>query len=117
MLILHLSSCISLEQLLAHRLRVRWRWNNGHRFLYCWATMYAHNKTNPAAVAHACNTPFTLLFLHHLACSQTKPHGHGDVHALLHSSGLAKKWQAEGFKWVCFFQVSCVCELVCGEGE
>jgi UDP-sugar pyrophosphorylase len=37
---------------------------------------------------------------------QTKPHGHGDVHALLHSSGLAKQWQKDGFKWVCFFQVS-----------
>ncbi|KAG1667267.1 hypothetical protein FOA52_012555 [Chlamydomonas sp. UWO 241] len=35
---------------------------------------------------------------------QTKPHGHGDVHALLHSSGLAKKWKAAGLKWVCFFQ-------------
>ncbi|KAL4857633.1 UDP-sugar pyrophosphorylase 1 [Chlorella vulgaris] len=35
---------------------------------------------------------------------QTKPHGHGDVHMLLHTSGLADKWQAEGFKWVCFFQ-------------
>jgi UDP-sugar pyrophosphorylase len=23
---------------------------------------------------------------------QTKPHGHGDVHALLHSSGLLPKW-------------------------
>jgi UDP-sugar pyrophosphorylase len=35
---------------------------------------------------------------------QTKPHGHGDVHALLHSSGLAAQWQQQGFKWVCFFQ-------------
>eukprot|EP00958_Prasinococcus_capsulatus_P023969 scaffold3680_cov381-Prasinococcus_capsulatus_cf.AAC.4 len=35
---------------------------------------------------------------------QTKPHGHGDVHALMHSSGLAKKWQAAGTKWVIFFQ-------------
>jgi UDP-sugar pyrophosphorylase len=35
---------------------------------------------------------------------QTKPHGHGDVHALLHTSGLAAKWLAAGFKWVCFFQ-------------
>ncbi|KAG2447470.1 hypothetical protein HYH02_007398 [Chlamydomonas schloesseri] len=35
---------------------------------------------------------------------QTKPHGHGDVHMLLHSSGLAKAWLAAGFKWVCFFQ-------------
>lgn len=37
---------------------------------------------------------------------QTKPHGHGDVHSLLHSSGLARKWQKQGLKWVCFFQVS-----------
>lgn len=37
---------------------------------------------------------------------QTKPHGHGDVHALLHSSGLASKWHRAGLKWVCFFQVS-----------
>jgi len=44
------------------------------------------------------------MFAH--ARAQTKPHGHGDVHALLHASGLAKKWQKEGFKWVCFFQVS-----------
>mmetsp|Transcript_13425 Transcript_13425/g.32803 ORF Transcript_13425/g.32803 Transcript_13425/m.32803 type:complete len:805 (-) Transcript_13425:652-3066(-) len=35
---------------------------------------------------------------------QTKPHGHGDVHALLHSSGLARRWHKEGLKWVCFFQ-------------
>ena len=35
---------------------------------------------------------------------QTKPHGHGDVHALLHESGLAKKWKAAGVQWVCFFQ-------------
>jgi UDP-sugar pyrophosphorylase len=35
----------------------------------------------------------------------TKPHGHGDVHALLHSSGLLSKWMKQGLKWVCFFQV------------
>ncbi len=35
---------------------------------------------------------------------QTKPHGHGDVHALLHSSGLLKRWVAAGVKWVAFFQ-------------
>ncbi|KAI8109878.1 hypothetical protein M9434_001157 [Picochlorum sp. BPE23] len=35
---------------------------------------------------------------------QTKPHGHGDVHMLLHSLGIAKKWQQDGFKWLCFFQ-------------
>uniref|UniRef100_A0A7S0DLK5 UTP-monosaccharide-1-phosphate uridylyltransferase n=2 Tax=Amorphochlora amoebiformis TaxID=1561963 RepID=A0A7S0DLK5_9EUKA len=34
----------------------------------------------------------------------TKPHGHGDVHTLLHTSGLAKKWKKEGRKWVVFFQ-------------
>ncbi|GAB4817370.1 hypothetical protein N2152v2_004416 [Parachlorella kessleri] len=35
---------------------------------------------------------------------QTKPHGHGDVHMLLHSSGIAEEWAGLGFKWVCFFQ-------------
>jgi UDP-sugar pyrophosphorylase len=35
---------------------------------------------------------------------QTKPHGHGDVHTLLHSSGLLPKWQQEGRMWVLFFQ-------------
>jgi len=35
---------------------------------------------------------------------QTKPHGHGDVHALLHSSGTAAAWLAAGRRWVVFFQ-------------
>ena len=35
---------------------------------------------------------------------QAKPHGHGDVHVLLHSSGLIKKWAAAGTEWVYFFQ-------------
>lgn len=35
---------------------------------------------------------------------QTKPHGHGDVHALLYSSGLLKEWHDAGLKWVLFFQ-------------
>ena len=35
---------------------------------------------------------------------QTKPHGHGDVHSLLHSSGLASRWAAGGVRWLCFFQ-------------
>lgn len=35
---------------------------------------------------------------------QTKPHGHGDVHALLHTSGLLKRWVAAGVRWVAFFQ-------------
>jgi UDP-sugar pyrophosphorylase len=34
----------------------------------------------------------------------TKPHGHGDVHTLLSSSGLAQKWSDEGRKYVIFFQ-------------
>jgi UDP-sugar pyrophosphorylase len=33
-----------------------------------------------------------------------KPHGHGDVHSLLHTSGLAKSWLQQGFKWVAFLQ-------------
>ncbi len=35
---------------------------------------------------------------------QTKPHGHGDVHSLLYSSGLLKQWVEAGVKWVAFFQ-------------
>ncbi|GJU45735.1 UDP-sugar pyrophosphorylase [Tanacetum coccineum] len=35
---------------------------------------------------------------------QTKPHGHGDVHALLYSSGLLKEWIDAGLRWVLFFQ-------------
>lgn len=34
----------------------------------------------------------------------TKPHGHGDVHLLLHQTGIAKQWFSEGKKWICFFQ-------------
>lgn len=37
----------------------------------------------------------------------TKPHGHGDVHMLLHSTGTAEKWSKEGRKWIVFFQVCC----------
>lgn len=35
---------------------------------------------------------------------QTKPHGHGDVHSLLYSSGLLRKWHDAGVRWVLFFQ-------------
>lgn len=35
---------------------------------------------------------------------QTKPHGHGDVHMLLHHLGIAEKWRQDGFRWLCFFQ-------------
>lgn len=35
---------------------------------------------------------------------QMKPHGHGDIHALLHSHGVAKTWLEKGTKWTVFFQ-------------
>ncbi|KAE8701789.1 UDP-sugar pyrophosphorylase [Hibiscus syriacus] len=35
---------------------------------------------------------------------QTKPHGHGDVHSLLYSSGLLNVWRDAGLRWVLFFQ-------------
>ena len=34
----------------------------------------------------------------------TKPHGHGDVHTLMHSTGTAKRWLEAGLRWVVFFQ-------------
>jgi len=34
----------------------------------------------------------------------TKPHGHGDVHTLLHTTGLAKKWLDAGKTHVLLFQ-------------
>jgi len=34
----------------------------------------------------------------------TKPHGHGDIHTLLYQSGVAKKWEAMGKKWMIFIQ-------------
>ena len=34
----------------------------------------------------------------------TKPHGHGDVHFLLHSSGTARRWYEQGVRWMHFFQ-------------
>jgi len=34
----------------------------------------------------------------------TKPHGHGDVHTLLYSKGLAQKLVEQGYKWIYFFQ-------------
>ena len=33
----------------------------------------------------------------------TKPHGHGDIHYLLHKSGLARKWCDEGKKYMIQF--------------
>ena len=37
---------------------------------------------------------------------QTKPHGHGDVHTLLHKAG-AERWVANGIKWVVFSGYEC----------
>lgn len=34
----------------------------------------------------------------------TKPHGHGDIHALIYSNNVAKSWIAQGIKWITFFQ-------------
>uniref|UniRef100_A0A7S0YY33 UTP-monosaccharide-1-phosphate uridylyltransferase n=1 Tax=Hemiselmis tepida TaxID=464990 RepID=A0A7S0YY33_9CRYP len=34
----------------------------------------------------------------------TKPHGHGDVHTLMHQHGVVKAWAGMGVKWVVFFQ-------------
>jgi UDP-sugar pyrophosphorylase len=36
----------------------------------------------------------------------TTPHGNGDVHALLHQHGVAKKWKQGGTEWIVFMQVS-----------
>lgn len=35
---------------------------------------------------------------------ETKPHGHGDVHALLYEAGLPKKWVDAGKEWLVVFQ-------------
>jgi UDP-sugar pyrophosphorylase len=34
----------------------------------------------------------------------TKPHGHGDVHTLLHQYGVVSKWVDQGIEWIVFFQ-------------
>jgi len=47
------------------------------------------------AVACDPNDPYKIL---------TKPHGHGDIHYLLHSSGTAQKWLDEGRTYILFFQ-------------
>ena len=47
------------------------------------------------AIACDPNDPYKIL---------TKPHGHGDIHYLLHSSGTAQKWLDEGRTYILFFQ-------------
>uniref|UniRef100_A0A7S3L767 UTP--glucose-1-phosphate uridylyltransferase n=1 Tax=Amphora coffeiformis TaxID=265554 RepID=A0A7S3L767_9STRA len=34
----------------------------------------------------------------------TKPHGHGDIHSLLHEHRVARKWKDSGIKWAVLFQ-------------
>jgi len=50
---------------------------------------------NDARLALDPKDPFSIL---------TKPHGHGDVHLLMHSSKTLESWEAAGIKWVYFFQ-------------
>jgi len=52
-------------------------------------------NNNDAEFVLAKDDPFSLV---------TKPHGHGDVHTLIYSQGLSKKWVEDGKKWVVFFQ-------------
>lgn len=35
---------------------------------------------------------------------ETKPHGHGDVHVLLHQTGTARRWLDMGIRYLLFFQ-------------
>ena len=35
---------------------------------------------------------------------ETKPHGHGDVHTLIHQHGVIQKWKQQGKRWIVFFQ-------------
>ena len=35
---------------------------------------------------------------------QVKPHGHGDIHSMLFSSGVAAKWRDAGKEWMLFLQ-------------
>jgi len=50
---------------------------------------------NDATIAMDATDPYKI---------QAKPHGHGDIHALLHSHGVAKSWCSKGLEWVIFFQ-------------
>jgi UDP-sugar pyrophosphorylase len=50
---------------------------------------------NDARIALDPNNSFKVL---------TKPHGHGDIHALLYQHRVVKNWVENGIKWVTFFQ-------------
>lgn len=51
---------------------------------------------NEARIAHKSKSEWFTL--------QTKPHGHGDIHSLMHMNGVAKKWLNSGTKWMVLFQ-------------
>lgn len=51
---------------------------------------------NQARMAHVSKSEWFTL--------QTKPHGHGDIHILMHSNGVAQQWLNTGFKWMILFQ-------------
>lgn len=52
-------------------------------------------KNNEAHIAQQVDNPYII---------DTKPHGHGDVHVLLHREGIVQNWQASGYEWIVFFQ-------------
>ena len=52
-------------------------------------------QNNDGAFVASTTDPFSL---------QTKPHGHGDVHTLLHQSGLLPKFAQAGRTHLVFFQ-------------
>lgn len=85
------AACVMFDDVrwLGHSLAcVQLRWHAVCLQVACLADNDARLAVDPA-------NPFKL---------QTKPHGHGDVHALLHGKGLVKQWQAQGIRWVVFFQ-------------
>lgn len=50
---------------------------------------------NAARFAQSASDPYAV---------ETKPHGHGDVHVLMHSTGLAQRWLDDGVRFIGFFQ-------------
>ena len=52
-------------------------------------------SSNEGTIAQSPADPFVI---------EAKPHGHGDVHSLIHSHGVAEKWLGDGVEFVVFFQ-------------
>jgi UDP-sugar pyrophosphorylase len=52
-------------------------------------------SNNDASFVLQSNNPYAL---------EAKPHGHGDIHALLHSHNVVQSWEEQGLEWVIFFQ-------------